>query len=1031
MSSPALAFRSVPGYSGAPVLDAGPSFNRILAMTDDAHNNATDTDNDAPGRDDDTQPAPEQSFPVVGIGASAGGLEALKELFGEMPADTGAAFVVISHQHPDHVSMLPQLLGKTTDMLVTKVKDGAKLAPNHVYVAAGVPVTVKDNTLREEHIEERHTPPLLVDLFFRSLAEDRQHLAICIVLSGTGADGTLGLKAVKGAGGMAIVQEARTARYAGMPSSAIATSQADYVLPPARMPGRLAAYFENMTVPKLPSEQGDGEPLPNGPMRELFRLIRTRTKHDFSQYKLSTLRRRIERRINVHQLNSLEDYVRFLHDNPQEIDILSKEFLIGVTSFFRDSESFRALAEGPLAGLVEEKDDDAQFRAWVVGCGTGEEAYSLAILLHEQTEQAHKAFDIQVFATDLDEDAIQIARAGRYPSGIVNDVPADKLQRYFAKEDTSYRISKDIRDMVVFAPHDVASDPPFTRLDLISCRNVLIYMTSDLQKRLLPIFHYALRSGGLLFLGPSETVGVQDALFESLEKRHKVYRRREVPSDLPQLPSVTTPRPDAAVAQSANGEEDATRTARRHKLSAIAERMLLNRFAPPSVLTNASGDVFYIHGRTGKYLEPAGGEPPGNVTEMAREGLRERLGPALYQAAGEDGHVVRSRVRVKTNGEWAYIDLSVAKLSEPESLKGMMLITMRPAAPPPEPDENGEAKEKHAGEEDAETPSPKDPRIAELEQELRYTKESLQSTVEELETSNEELKSTNEELQSTNEELQSANEELETSKEEMQSLNEELTTVNNELEAKVEELAEANSDMQNLLNSTEIATLFLDSRLRIKRFTKKAKEVISLIETDIGRPIADLATNITGIDLEQKANTVLDSLTQIEEEIQAEDGNWYLLRMSPYRTTENVIDGVVVTFVEISQVKGVADEGQRAWEYYESIFDTLREPVLVLDKERTVVTANDRFYSTFRIGPKYVEGRKISEIGKGQWNLAELRDLLDTVLPENNTFQDYELEADFGRAGRRKLLLNGRKVQRAAGLPEMILLAMEDVTEDG
>ncbi len=996
-----------------------------------------DNDKKATSNSDETTPEKQQSgrpstvpqnavsegFPVVGIGASAGGLEALKELFGTMPSDIGAAFVVVSHQHPEHVTLLPQLLGKVTDMPVAKIEDGCKLAPNHVYIAGGVPVTVEGNTLREQSAEERRTPPLPVDLFFRSLAEDRRHLAICIVLSGTGADGTVGLKAVKGSGGMAMVQDATSARYAGMPSSAMATSLADYALPPAKMPAQLKAYCENMTVPKVPADEG--EAASSRSMREIFRLIRSRTRHDFSEYKISTLQRRIERRMNVHQFDRLESYVRFLHDNPQEIDILFKEFLIGVTRFFRDPESFGALTEGPLKCLMEEKEDGAEFRAWIVGCGTGEEAYSLAMLLCEHAKQLGKPLDFQIFATDLDEDSIQIARSGRYPAGIANDIPPDKLQRYFIKEDTSYRICKEIRDTVVFAPQNVAGDPPFTRLDLISCRNVLIYMTSDLQRRLLPVFHYALKSGGLLFLGSSETVGAREDLFESLDRRHKIFRRREMPSKLPELPLVSHSEAAGPAAKSADKTQSERQMGPRQKLSGIAEQMLLNRFVPPSVLTNTHGTVFYIHGRTGKYLEPSGGAPPGNLVEMAREGLRERLAPALYQAAREDGHVVRSRVRVKTNGDWTYTELTVTKLSEPETLQGMMLITLRPCSPPSDASAKAESKEEQDG---AKEPSSKDRRIAELEQELRFNKESLQTTVEELETSNEELKSTNEELQSTNEELQSANEELETSKEEMQSLNEELTTVNNELESKVQELAEANSDMQNLLNSTEIATVFLDSHLRIKRYTRKAKEVVSLIDTDIGRPITDLSTSIKGIDLERKATHVLDSLKQVEEEVQTANGAWYLLRMSPYRTVENVIDGVVVTFVEIGHLKSTIEEGRKAWELYESIFDTLREPVLILDEERNVVTANNRFYSAFRISPKYAEGKKLDEIGRGQWDLSALHDLLDEVLPENNAFEDYELEADFGRAGRRKLLLNGRKVQRAAGRAEMILLAMEDVT---
>lgn len=688
------------GYSGV-TAESPIDSKRIYGMADDKDKkvsaeaekqaSAEETQSSGQKAEPSTEKEAPEDFPVVGVGASAGGLDALKELFGAMPSEMGAAFVVISHQSPEHVSMLPQLLEQTTDMPVVEVRDGQKLEPDHVYISRGTPLAVEQNVLREKPSEDRRVPPLPVDLFFRSLADDRGHLAICIVLSGTGADGSVGLKAVKGAGGMAMVQKAKTARYAGMPSSAIATSLADFILSPPDMPAHLKGYCENLTVPKMPRETD--EVAASAPLREIFRLLRLRVGHDFSDYKLSTLRRRIERRMNVHQLDRLEDYARLLQKNPQEIEVLFREFLIGVTRFFRDPEAYRALVEGPLSGLMEEKEEGAPLRAWIVGCGTGEEAYSIAILVREQAEALGKMFDFQIFATDLDHASIQTARTGRYPPGIANDIAADKLQHYFVKEETSYRISKEIRDMVIFAPQDVTSDPPFTRLDLLSCRNVLIYMNTSLQKRVLPVFHYALRSGGLLFLGPSETVGAQEDLFESVDRQHKVFRRREVPSNLPQLPTLAGRTGHAAAVGAEPPAEGENLMHRRQRLSALAEKMLINRFVPPAVLTNLKGEVFYIHGRTGNYLEPASGEPPGNVVEMAREGLRERLETALHQAASEDSPV-RRRVRVRTNGEWDNVDLVAVKLGEPESLRDMLLITFRSVAPPPpKPDEASEARE--------------------------------------------------------------------------------------------------------------------------------------------------------------------------------------------------------------------------------------------------------------------------------------------------------------------------------------------------
>ena len=983
---------------------------------------ASKNDSEAHSRSKSSETA-ESEFPVVGIGASAGGLEALKELFGNMPTDTGMAFVVITHHHPEHVSMLPDLMGRTTSMDVVKAEDGTVLEPDHVYVATGTPITIKNRTLHEEPLGDRQHAPLAVDLFFRSLARDCEHLGICIVLSGTGADGTIGLKAVKGAGGMAMVQETKTARYAGMPSSAIATAQADYVLPVSEMPAQLVAYGRNLTLPKVLSRQTDTE-LPKEAMQAIFRLLRSRTGHEFSGYKMSTLRRRIERRMNVHQLNELQDYVRFLEENPREIDVLFKEFLIGVTSFFRDLEAFTALTEGPLLELMKEREEGSQIRAWVTGCGTGEEAYTLAILLRETAEKAERNFELQVFATDLDDESIETARAGRYPAGIANDVPADKLDHYFSKEENSYRISKQIRDMVVFAPQNMISDPPFTRLDLVCCRNVLIYMNGDLQRRVLPIFHYALRRGGLLMLGSSETVGAQDDLFKPVDKKNKIYRRRETAT--PQLPELPGGAGRKQASTDNEGVSQKSAPPIRKRLAAAAEKLLLERFAPPSIVVDSKGEVIYIHGRTGKYLEPAAGEPPGNILDMAREGLRERLAPTLREAAkGKKGSAVRHGVKIKTNGAWKQVELNVTRIAEPASLSGLLLVTIQPR--PGGPKEQ-EAESTVASGDDK---SPADERVADLENELQFTKESLQTTVEELETSNEELKSTNEELQSTNEELQSANEELETSKEEMQSLNEELTTVNSELESKVEELADANSDMQNLLNSTNIATVFLDARLRIKRYTSKAKEVINVIDTDIGRPIGDLAARIVDVNLQKEAQKVLQTLKQVEYEVQSNNGKWYLMRMVPYRTVENVIDGVVITLVEIDRLKDDVEEGRDSWEFYESIFDTLREPVLILDGDLNVAAANDKFYTVFRISPKQTEGKKVYEINRGQWDLPELRELLEKVLPENQIFQDYELEGDFGRGGRRKLILNARKMNRAPGMPGMIVLAMEDVTGGG
>lgn len=798
------------------------------------------------------------------------------------------AFVVVTHQHPGHTSMLPELLGKTTRLKVVEAADGMQVEPNRVYVGPpGGYLAIMQGTLHRMETGKAEAPHLPIDYFFRSLALDQQEKAICIILSGTGTDGTLGLKAIKGESGMAMVQQVASAKYAGMPSSAVATGLADYVLPIEDMPRRLVAYGRGPYLATASVEE-PAEPMP-GPMQKIFVLLRSRTGHDFSCYKSSTIRRRIERRMNLHQIKAPAEYVRYLQQNAHEIDILFKELLISVTNFFRDPEAFDVLAKSALPDLLRSRPDNYALRIWSPGCATGEEAYSLAILVREVMETMKRHVEVQIFGTDLDHAAIDVARNGQYPDGIAVDVSAPRLERCFVREDGTYRVRKDIREMIIFAVQNVIKDPPFTKLDMISCRNVLIYLNADLQKRLLPTFHYALKPGGLLFLGPSESIGNATHLFEVVDKKWKIFRRKE--TALTVHPVMEFPVP-VLKAEAEEGVPAMVRPPKESNIAGIVERVLLGRFAPASVVVGDRGDVVYIHGRTGAYLEPAAGQPRLNIVAMAREGLQLELNSALRQAAAGHAEVVREGVRVKANGDFAHITLSVTRLGEPETLRGLFLVTFRPEprqAPPAKP--LGRARKESA------------PRVDELERELQHTKESLQTTIEELETSNEELKSANEELQSTNEELQSTNEELETSKEEMQSLNEELTTVNAELHSKVEDLSRANDDMQNLLNSTEIATIFLDNDLNIVRFTEQAKRLINLIQTDLGRPVGDLVSNLIYDQLVPDCREVLRSLIFKQLEVQTHEGRWYLMRIMPYRTAENVIDGLVLTFVDINPIK--------------------------------------------------------------------------------------------------------------------------------
>jgi two-component system, chemotaxis family, CheB/CheR fusion protein len=963
------------------------------------------------------RPAPTpRPFPVVGIGASAGGLEALETFFAHVVPDCGIAFVVVTHQHPGHTSLLPELLRKSTRMRVEVAADGVAIEPNCLYMSPSEGyLAILNGTL---HLMEPDEPGLLrlpIDYFFRSLAEDQKEKAIGIVLSGTGTDGTLGLKAIKGAAGMTMAQAPESAKYAGMPSSAIATGLVDYVLPTEQIPAQLSAYAQGLYLAVAGSGAPDDGPLPE-PMQKINVLLRAQTGHDFSAYKPNTIRRRIERRINVHQLKGPQQYLRFLQENPHELDLLFRELLIGVTNFFRDSGAFEALAKTALPHLLAARPAGATVRVWAPGCSTGEEAYSLAIVLQEQMNRAKRQFPVQIFATDLDHQAVEAARAGRYPGGIARDVRPQRLERFFVKEQEGYRIKKEIRELVIFAVQNVLKDPPFTKIDLLVCRNLLIYLQPEAQERVLSLFHYALNAGGLLFLGASESVGGMGDHFAVLDKKWKVFTRKEPVGAAALVVPFPTGLPQREPAVAGAGLADA-RTLKQ-QLPALLEKALLNRYAPACVIVNERGDILYVHGRTGDYLEPAAGQPRWNILDMAREGLRIDLAAALRRAAAQNAPVVHEGVRVRTNGDVIVIRLAVTKLSEPESIRGLLLVAFqtepaggkrRPIRPP--------------ARRAAKTPPA---RVLVLEHELQYAKETLQSTVEELETSNEELKSTNEELQSTNEEFQSANEELETSKEEMQSLNEELQTVNAQLQAKVDDLARTSDDMQNLLNSTEVATIFLDRDFHIKRFTPQATKLVNLIPSDVGRPIGDLASNLCYGELQADAAEVLRTLVFKEREAQTKDGGWRQVRILPYRTTDNVIDGLVMTFVNINRSKQAEQAAQQARAYAESIVATIRQPLLVLDAQLRVVSANPAFYRTFALSPGQVEHQVIFHLNNGQWDIPGLRRFLEGVLPKNSAFKDFEVERDFAGLGRKVLVFNARRLEQGADLPGMILLAIEE-----
>jgi len=844
---------------------------------------------------------PEGGFPVVGIGASAGGLAAFEAFFSAMPADTdsGMAFVLVQHLAPDHKSLLTSLVKRYTHMQVYEVEDGMVVQPNCAYIIPpNHDMAFLNGSLQLLEPAAARGLRLPIDFFFRSLAQDQHERAICIVLSGTGSDGTQGLRVVKGEGGMAMAQSPDSTEYDGMPASAIATGLVDYVLPPAEMPAQLIAYVSH-AFGKTPRPAVATLPQTGAALKKIGVLLRDRTGHDFSQYKQNTLIRRVERRMALQQIELPEQYLQHLQKNPAEIDTLFRDLLIGVTCFFRDPELFAALEAQAIPRLFADKPAGATVRVWVCGCSTGEEAYSIAMLLQECQENLKEAYRLQVFATDIDPRAIEQARNGVFPANIAADVPPARLARFFVHdaENGSYRIQKSIRDLLVFSEQDVIKDPPFSRLDLISCRNLLIYMNADLQKKLIPLFHHALNPKGLLFLGNSETVGEFFGLFSTLDRKAKLFLRQEEPAGVAPLALGDFAPPLTHKGLAARRQSQAAGVAPLNA-RALTEQALLQYYAPASVLINHRGDILYFHGRTGRYLEPAPGEAVLNVVAMAREGLRRELASALHRAAARREAIHYPGLQVKTNGGFSAVNLSLwpVEANEAGALAGLYLVVL---------DEPPEALLLDAAVAEEDKPSSAgERRIALLEQELRAKEEYLQTALEEMETANEELKSTNEEMQSINEELQSTNEELETSKEELQSVNEELATVNAELQTKVFDLSRANNDMNNLLAGTGVATLFVDHQLRIARFTPAATQLINLIDTDIGRPVGHIVSNLRGYDrLVEDVQAVLDSLVPHEAEVQTKSGGWYLMRMGPYRTLDNVIEGAVITFVDITERK--------------------------------------------------------------------------------------------------------------------------------
>ena len=911
------------------------------------------------------------AIPVVGIGASAGGLAAFEAFFSGIPVDVdpGMAFVLVQHLAPDHESILADLIQRCTRLEVSEVQDGMRVRANCAYIIPpNHDMAFKGGLLQLMAPIAPRGRRMPIDFFFRSLALDQRELAIGIVLSGTGNDGTLGARAIKGAGGMVMAQTPGSARHDGMPRSALSTGVVDFELPPAEMPAKLVRYVtQTFGRPPKPMTLDSN---PDNALNKLMILLHAQCGHDFSLYKLSTVQRRVERRMAVHQVESMEAYVKLAQEAPAELDALFRDLLIGVTGFFRDPDAFAALEQQVVPKLFDSAHPSRPIRLWTPGCSTGEETYSITMLLAERREASSRRVNVQVFATDIDSQAIAAARAGVYPASIAADVSSERLMRHFSgPHDSGYCVNKTIRDMVVFSEQDVARDPPFSRLDLISCRNLLIYLGPELQEKLVAIFHYALNPGGFLFLGSSETVGEYGTLFSVVDRTRKLYQRVDGARDAHRIsrPRAITPAKDAnAVVSPVHAP-----AVRAVSPRACTERALLEHATPVGVLINGKGDILYIHGRSGLFLEPAPGDSGvSNIFKMAREGLGRDLFTAVRKAAAGMSSVRCPDLRVKSNGDTTWVNLSVRSIyGEPVPL---YLVVLEPGfEPSPAPARQAVAR---ADAVEGET-EPVDARIAELQRKLQSQEAYLQSTTEALQTSNEELNSANEELKSVNEELQSANEELETSKEELQSVNEELATVNAELQSKVTELSRNNNDMNNLLAGTGIGTVFVDHGLRVLRFTPAATRHINLIESDVGRPLGHIVSNLTGYDdLVADAKSVLDTLIPKEIEVQTDDGTWQAMRIQPYRTTNNVIEGAVISFVDITDRKRIEGSAREARAFVEEFLTAVATPLVLLDRELRVVAASESFRRAFQcadgeevLGPRTVGDRKPA---MGRWRCA-------------------------------------------------------------
>jgi two-component system, chemotaxis family, CheB/CheR fusion protein len=971
-----------------------------------------------PGTSDgnETSGTPESDSPsrVVGIGASAGGLEAVSELLRHLPNNTGMAFVFIQHLEPRQTSRLTEILSRITDMPVEVASNQLRMKRNHVYVMPpGVDITLSDGLLILERRTESAGRHLPIDYFFHSLAKEQRSKSVAIILSGMGHDGSAGLKSIKEQGGTTLAQDAPSAQHGSMPAAAIDSGCVDIVTTPRKIAAELVRLAQNR-----PAKSTRRRSVTDNGLKGIFDLLRSRTEVDFTQYRKTTVRRRIQRRMIVHRLDGVDEYFTLLKRNPEEVDALFREMLIHVTSFFREAETFDVLQSVVLARLLEKRGQNDPIRIWLPGCSTGEEAYSLAIVVTEFFDNRPESPAIQIFATDVNDRVLEIARKGLFDANIETSITKERLRRFFSKNARGYQINKQIRELCVFARQNVLRDPPFSRLDLISCRNVLIYFETAAQKKLIPFFHYALKPGGFLLLGGAETVGNFSDLFEPVDSKTKLFAKRSVQSPVLSRMAVQTP----GLKEQALIDFAAQATLQQPDIRREVDRTLIDRYCPPAIVVDSGMKIIQFRGNVAPFLDPDPGEASLDLFRMLKSSLEMPLRSTINDAKKSNAPVRKEGVLLQGETLATFLNLEVIPMSGSAVRERCYLLLFegsRLAVSDTIPLKSKKGRR-----------NLQDIRVSQLEQEVATTRQHLQTLIEEQESTNEELHSANEEIQSSNEELQSTNEELETAKEELQSTNEELITLNEELKSGNVELTVLNNDLTNLLKSVNIPIVMVDRGLRIRRFTPVAQRTLKLIPADVGRSITDLRADVEIPQLETLISEVMDTLSAREVEVQDRRGHWYKLQIRPYETSDNKITGAVMILFDINSAKLETERSKMMANYGEGFIGTVRSSVVVLDGKLQVKIATTHFYDTFRLLPKETEGFSIFDIGNGQWNFPEFRALLEETLAHQSRVADFDLEHEFPTLGRKKITLNLRQVE--AGNPEnaLTVISIEEISSD-